>query len=379
MQLPEEVVALQQMIRDFVDKEVIPKVATYEKEHKYPYEIDEIALGMGLNVICGPEKYGGGGMGKLAFTVALEELARGDLGVCNNMGASTLASLPVLIGGTEDQLKLWFETLVEKKYAGFCLTEPEAGSDAGAMKTTAKRDGDDYIINGRKCFITNGGHAGIYSVLAQMNPELGVKGLTGFIVERDRPGVSIGKEEDKLGIRLSNTTDVIFDNVRIPASNRLGEEGKGFAIFMKTLDASRPSIGAHGVGVGQRALEESLKYADVRVQFGKPISKLPAVRALVTEMAIKLETARQMVYHAADLIDRGLPHSYESAIAKAVGSEAGCEACDMGLQVHGGYGFMKDYPMEKLFRDVRITKIYEGTNQVQRTVIGNLLFSKKAR
>ncbi|MDR3349778.1 MAG: acyl-CoA dehydrogenase family protein [Acidaminococcales bacterium] len=373
MQLPEEVVALQKMVRDFVNKEVIPKAADYEKRGEYPKELDMMAFDMGLPVLCLPTQYGGGGMSELALTVVMEELARGDLGFANYVSASTLATLPILIAGTEEQKKQWTELLLETKYAAFALTEPEAGSDAAGAKTTATKDGNDYIINGRKCFITNGSNAGEYLVMASIDRSKGIKGLTCFIVERSRPGISIGKEEDKMGIRNSNTADVIFDNVRIPAANRVGEEGKGFGIIMKTLDASRPSVGAHGVGVAQRALEEAIKYAKQRIQFGKPIAAIPAVQIMVADMAIKIETARQMIYHACDLYDRGLPHTIESCIAKTVGAEAGWEAVDLALQIHGGYGYMREYPIEKLYRDVRIVKIYEGTNQIQRGIIGGSL------
>jgi butyryl-CoA dehydrogenase len=306
--------------------------------------------------------------------VIQEELARGDLGVSTTMGATCLASLPVMLGGTPEQEALWWNTVKEKKYAAYCLTEPNAGSDAANMRTTATKDGNDYIINGTKCFISNGGKAGIYTVLATVDRSLGGKGLTAFIVERDRKGVSIGKEEDKMGMRLSNTTEVIFDEVRIPAANRIGGEGEGFKIIMRTLDASRPGVGAQGVGIAQRALDEAVKYAKERQQFGKPIASFQAIQFMLADMAIEVETARWMCYHVAEMIDRGVKNfTYEACIAKTRGGDCAMKVTTDAVQILGGYGYMRDYPVEKLMRDAKIVQIYEGTNQIQRTVIAGQL------
>ena len=365
----QEILAL---VKDFVDHEVIPNASTYEKNNEFPVELLDMALQMDLGILCMPEELGGPRVDNKTLFAIAEELGRGDIGIATTLIANCLASFPVLLAGTPEQKKHWFNVLQEKKYGAFCLTEPNAGSDASNMKTTAVKDGDDYIINGTKCFITNGGIAGIYTVLAKA-----AKGrLTAFIVERDREGVSIGKEEDKMGMRLSNTTEVIFDNVRIPKENLLGREGQGFRIIMETLDHSRPGIGALGVGLARRALEEAVKYSKERVQFGHPISSFQAIQMILADMAIETESARQMYLHAADLMDRGLPFTMEAAIAKTKGSDVAVKCALDGLQVLGGYGYMKEYPLEKLVRDSKILQIYEGTNQIQRTVIANQLQRK---
>ena len=374
MIIPEEIQELRTMVRQFVDKEIIPYAGEYDRTGEMPTPLYDKCIEMGLNAAYMPEAFGGPELSKLAFAVLQEELARGDIGISTTMGATCLASLPVMLGGTKEQQALWWNIVAEKHYAAFCLTEPNAGSDAAAMRTTAHQDGDDYILNGTKCFISNGGLAGVYSVLATVDRSLGHKGLTAFIVERDRPGISIGKEEDKMGMRLSNTTEVLFDNVRIPASNRIGPEGGGFKVIMQTLDYSRPGVGAQGVGIAQRALEEAVKYAKQRVQFGKPIASFQGLQFMLADMAIEVETARQMAYHAADLIDHGATDfTYEACIAKTRGGDAAVKVALDAVQILGGYGYMREYPVEKLMRDAKIIQIYEGTNQIQRSVIAGKL------
>ena len=376
MIIPEEIQELRTMVRQFVDKEIIPYAGEYDRTGEMPTPLYDKCIEMGLNAAYMPEAFGGPELSKLAFAVLQEELARGDIGISTTMGATCLASLPVMLGGTKEQQALWWNIVAEKHYAAFCLTEPNAGSDAAAMRTTAHRDGDDYILNGTKCFISNGGLAGVYSVLATVDRSLGHKGLTAFIVERDRPGISIGKEEDKMGMRLSNTTEVLFDNVRIPASNRIGPEGGGFKVIMQTLDYSRPGVGAQGVGIAQRALEEAVKYAKQRVQFGKPIASFQGLQFMLADMAIEVETARQMAYHAADLIDHGATDfTYEACIAKTRGGDAAVKVALDAVQILGGYGYMREYPVEKLMRDAKIIQIYEGTNQIQRSVIAGKLLN----
>lgn len=374
MIIPQDVQDLRELVRQFVDHEIIPYVAEYDRSGEMPTELYDKCIELGLNAAYMPAKYGGPELSKLAFAVLQEELARGDIGISTTMGATCLASLPVMLGGTEEQKDLWWNIVAEKHFAAFCLTEPNAGSDAAGMRTTAERDGDDYIINGTKCFISNGGLAGVYSVLATVDRSKGHKGLTAFIVERDRPGVSVGKEEDKMGMRLSNTTEVIFDNVRIPASNRIGPEGGGFKVIMQTLDYSRPGVGAQGVGIAQRALEEAVKYAKQRKQFDRPIASFQAIQFMLADMAIEVETARQMAYHVADLIDHGATDfTYEACIAKTRGGDAAMKVAVDAVQVLGGYGYMREYPVEKLMRDAKIIQIYEGTNQIQRSVIAGKL------
>lgn len=377
MILDEETLELRDMVREFVDNEIIPKAPEYEKKNEFPAEILDRAIDeMELGCLCQPEEFGGAGLSNVAFLVLSEEIARGDLGIATTLFGNCLATYPVLIGGNDAQKKLWFDTLAEKKYAAFCLTEPNAGSDAGGVQTTAVADGDDYIINGTKCFISNGGIAGIYTVLAVTEPGKGVLGLSAFIVERDREGVSIGKEEDKMGMRLSNTSEVIFDHVRVPKDHLLGKLNRGFKIIMDTLDHSRAGVGAFGVGIAQRALEEATKYAKQRVQFGQPVANFQAVQHILADMAIEIECARQAYLHAGELIDAGMPYKMESAIAKTKGSDTAMKCAIDGLQVLGGYGYMKEYPLEKLVRDAKILQIYEGTNQIQRGVIAGCLMKK---
>ncbi|MBR1781526.1 MAG: acyl-CoA dehydrogenase family protein [Oscillospiraceae bacterium] len=376
MILDEESRELVQMVRDFVDKEIIPTVGDYEKNNEFPTALLDKACAMGLNALCVPVEYGGPGFSSVQIFSMAEEIARGDIGVGTTLIANALASYPVLLSGTHEQKQLWFSTMLEKKFAAFCLTEPGAGSDAGGVTTTAVADGDDYIINGTKSFISNGPIAGIYTVLASTNPKAGVMGLTAFIVERDRPGISIGKEEDKMGMRLSCTSEVIFDNVRVPKDHILGRKGRGFKIILETLDHSRAGVGAFGVGIAQRACEVATIYAKQRKQFGAPVANLQAVEQMLANMEIRTQTGRQMYLHAAELMDKGYPFTMEAAIAKTAGSDAGMANVVDGLQVMGGYGYMKDYPMEKLFRDAKILQIYEGTNQVQRGVIAGQMKKK---
>ena len=372
----EETRELLAMVREFVDKEVIPTVGEYEKTGEFPEKLLNMACDMGLNQLCIPAEYGGPGLTNVqAFAIA-EEIARGDIGIGTTLIANALASYPVLIAGTDAQKKLWFDTMVEKKYAAFCLTEPNSGSDAGGVQTTAVEDGDDYIINGTKCFISNGPIAGIYTVLASTRKKAGIMGLSAFIVERDRPGVSIGKEEDKMGMRLSCTSEVIFDNVRVPKDHLLGKKNRGFKYIMETLDHSRAGVGAFGVGIGQRVVEEATKYAKQRKQFGQPVANFQAVEMMLADMEIQVQSARQMYLHAAELMDAGLPFTMEAAIAKTMGTDTGMKCAVDGVQVMGGYGYMKEYPMEKLMRDAKILQIYEGTNQIQRTVIAGQLKKK---
>ena len=344
----EETQELLSLVREFVDKEIIPTVGEYEKRDEFPVELLDKACAMGLNQLCIPAEYGGPGLSNVQVFAIAEQIARGDIGVGTTLIANALASYPVLIAGTDAQKKLWFDTMVEKKFAAFCLTEPNAGSDAGGVQTTAVEDGDCYVINGTKSFISNGPIAGIYTVLASTRKTAGIMGLSAFIVERDRPGVSIGKEEDKMGMRLSCTSEVIFDNVRIPKDHLLGKKNRGFKYIMETLDHSRAGVGAFGVGIGQRVVEEATKYAKQRKQFGQPVANFQAVEIMLADMEIQVQAARQMYLHAAELMDEGLPFTMEAAIAKTFGT----------------------------MRDAKILQIYEGTNQIQRSVIAGQLKKK---
>ena len=375
MQLSEQTLDLKKMIADFVDKEIIPVAAEYDKKGEFPVEVLNKINEMDLYCVSIPEQFGGLGLGILDTAIISEELARGDLGIAATIGANTLASIPVLLAGTEEQQKHWFDILKEKHLSSFCLTEPGAGSDASQVSTTAVLDGDEYVINGRKCFVTNGGFSGIYAVVAVTDKSAGTKGLSIFMIERDREGISIGKEEDKMGMRLSNTCDVIFENVRIPASNRIGREGDGFKLAMATLDRTRPCVAAQAVGVAERAMQEAIAYAKERKQFGKPLAAFQVTQFKFADMYIAIETARQMSYHAAELIDAGLGQkaAAESAISKAYAGDVVMKVTTEAVQVLGGYGYMKDYPVEKLMRDAKILQIYEGTGEIQRMVIAGKL------
>jgi len=361
-------------IHKFLEEELKPHVGEMDAKGEFPEEIYRKSFDIGLNAIEIPEEYGGLGLDYATLAAIYEEMGYFDAGIALTMCTTNLALKPVLIAGNDAQKQLFADRILESGYASFALTEPGGGSDVASTRTKAVREGDEYVINGSKCFITNGAYAGVYVCVASTDPSKGAKGLTAFIVERDRPGISIGKEEDKMGIRLTNTVIVNFDDVRIPASNRLGKEGEGFKIAMKTLDLSRPFVASIAVGMAQRCLDEAVKYSKERVTFGRPISAFQALRFMMADMDIKVETARQMVCHAVYLMTNKLPFSREAAISKCYCTDILNQVTTDAVQVLGGYGYMKEYPVEKIFRDAKIFQIFEGTNQVQRVVIsGHLL------
>ena len=308
--------------------------------------------------------------------LSYEELAKVDAGFATGIAASGLALKPVLMNGTDEQKQYFADYLTGAKgngFAAFCLTEPDAGSDAGNGSTVAVKDGDEYVLNGTKCFITNASLAQIFVVFALTDKSKGTRGISAFIVERDREGVSIGKKEDKMGIRLSDTADVRFDNVRIPASHLLGKEGRGFIYAMQTLDLARPMVGAMAVGIAQRALDEAVAYAKQRVTFGKPIFQHQALNFKLADMDIKTEMARAGVINALNVYYTGKNFSREAAIAKCYAADIAVECALDAIQVLGGYGYSRDFPVEKLLRDAKIMQIYEGTNEIQRLVVGGQL------
>ncbi|SHJ80662.1 Acyl-CoA dehydrogenase [Dethiosulfatibacter aminovorans DSM 17477] len=367
----EEQKMLRDMVKEFGEKEIVPVMAGYDRTGELPMELYKKAMEMGLHALEIPVEYGGAGLDVLTACFIQEELAKYDAGFAAGLSATGLATKPVLIAGTEEQKKMFTDVIVSGGIAGFCLTEPEAGSDASAVKTNAVKEGEEYVINGSKCFITNGGIADIYTVIASTDKGKGVKGLSAFIVERNRTGISIGKEEDKMGIRLTNTTDVVFENVRIPESNLIGKEGDGFKIFMKTLDLSRPLVGACTVGICQTAINHCVKYSKERVTFGKPIAANQAIQFMLADMEIQTEAARQLVYSTASLIDAKQPHSKESAIVKCFATDIAMKVTIDAVQIFGGYGYSREYPVEKLMRDAKIFQIFEGTNQIQRMVVAS--------
>ncbi len=376
--LTEEQEMLRKMIREFAENQVAPTAAERDEEERFDREIFEQMAELGLTGIPWPEKYGGAGADYLSYVIAVEELSRVDASIGVTLSAHvSLASWPIYKFGTEEQKQKFLRPLAEgKKLGAYCLTEPGSGSDSAGMRTTAVKDGDHYVLNGSKIFITNGGEAEIYIVFAVTDPALKHKGITAFIVEKDTPGFSIGKKEKKLGIRSSTTTEVIFDNCRVPAENLLGEEGQGFKIAMMTLDGGRNGIAAQALGIAQGAFDHALAYAKERNQFGKPIAALQAIQFKLADMATKIEAARLLTYQAAWLEDHGLPYGKASAMSKVFAGDIAMEVTTEAVQIFGGYGYTREYPVERFMRDAKITQIYEGTNEIQRVVISNYLLKE---
>jgi len=373
--LSEEHEMLRKMVRDFAENEVAKTAAERDETETFDRSIFDQMAELGLTGIPWPEEYGGIGADYLSYVIAVEELSRVDASIGVTLSAHTsLACWPIYKFGTEEQKQKFLRPMAEgKKIGAYGLTEPGSGSDAGAMRTTAKRDGDHYIINGNKIFITNGGEADIYVVFALTNPELKHKGTTAFIIEKGTPGFSFGKKEKKLGIRSSPTLELIFEDCRVPAENVLGEEGQGFKIAMMTLDGGRNGIAAQAVGIAQGALDAAIAYAKERKQFGKPIGAQQGIGFKFADMATKVEAARLLTYQAAWLESNGLPYGQASAMSKLFAGDTAMEVTTEAVQVFGGYGYTKDYPVERFMRDAKITQIYEGTNEIQRLVISRAL------
>ncbi|MDA1678596.1 acyl-CoA dehydrogenase AcdA [Bacillus cereus group sp. TH152-1LC] len=373
--LSEEHEMIRKMVRDFAKNEVAPTAAERDEEERFDRALFDQMAELGLTGIPWPEEYGGIGSDYLAYVIAIEELSR----VCASTGVTlsahtSLAGWPIFKFGTEEQKQKFLRPMAEgKKIGAYGLTEPSSGSDAGGMKTTAKRDGDHYILNGSKIFITNGGIADIYVVFALTDPESKQRGTSAFIVESDTPGFSVGKKESKLGIRSSPTTEIMFEDCRIPVENLLGEEGQGFKVAMQTLDGGRNGIAAQAVGIAQGALDASVEYARERHQFGKPIAAQQGIGFKLADMATDVEAARLLTYQAAWLESEGLPYGKESAMSKVFAGDTAMKVTTEAVQVFGGYGYTKDYPVERYMRDAKITQIYEGTQEIQRLVISRML------
>ena len=374
-QLSEEHNMIRKMVRDFANNEVAPTAAERDEEERFDREMFDHMAELGLTGIPWPEEYGGIGSDYLAYCIAVEELSRVDASAGVVLSAHTsLAGWPVYTFGTEEQKQKYLRPMAEgKKIGAYGLTEPASGSDAGAMKTSAKEDGDHYVLNGSKIFITNGGIADIYIVFAVTDPESKHKGTTAFIVEKDFEGFSVGKKEKKLGIRSSPTTEIIFDNCRVPKENILGDLGQGFKIAMQTLDGGRNGIAAQAVGIAQGALDASVAYAKEREQFGKPIVTNQGVSFKLADMATSIEASRLLTYQAAWLETNKMPYSKESAMAKLMAGDTAMKVTVEAVQVFGGYGYTKDYPVERFMRDAKITQIYEGTQEIQRLVISRMV------
>lgn len=360
---------LANLVGEWLKNEVAPVCGEYDEKNEFPEKLYAQMTELGLNIMCTPEEYGGLDLSAVAQTLIAEQLGRYEVGLGSAVGANASATHLMNQFGSPEQKKIFFDILVNGGWAAFCLTEPNAGSDAGSVATTAEETEDGYVINGTKCFITNGGIAGVYLVFASMDRSLGVKGISCFLVERDREGISIGKHENKMGIRLSNTTEVVLDHVKVPKDHLIGVQGKGYKMAMATLCESRVNVGAMGTGLAARALDEAIAYAKTRVQFKRPIAELAVIQNMLADMAMQVEASRQLVYHTAELIDAKLPFAKYSSMSKCFGGDTAMKVALDALQVLGGYGYMKEYPMEKLVRDAKILQIYEGTNQIQRVVI----------
>jgi len=376
--------AVVQAVRRVVKESVEPRAAAIDATGDYPWDMKELFSELGFLGADVPEEYGGTGQGLLTLCLIIEEVSKACASSALIIADQELALTPIKIAGTEEQKRHHLVRLAEGRCLGaFCLTEPGAGSDAGAMATKAVRDGDEWVLNGTKCFITNGGLAEVYVVFAKTAPDQGVKGISAFLVEADRPGFKVGKHENKMGIRGSATTDIVLDDCRVPAGNLLGGEGQGFGIAMATLDRTRPGIGAQALGIAQGALDFAVAYLQERRQFGRPLSHFQGLQWMVAELATEIEAARCLLYRAAAQIDAearqgrvrlSAEAGLLSAMAKLKASDVAMRVTTDAVQLVGGYGYMKDYPLERMMRDAKITQIYEGTNQVQRVVIASKLF-----
>ena len=368
-----EQLAMQRMAREYVMAEIIPNASRWDEQEEAPEGQIRKMTREGFSTITVPREYGGRGMDEITLCLVTEELGRGCAGLATAVGANTLAATPILLAGNDEQKSRYLPAIASGKLASYCLTEPGAGSDVSAITTLARRDSDgSYLLNGVKCFITNGGCADLYVVFAITNPKRGVRTLTPFIVERGTPGLSPGKKERKMGIRASDTSEVIFDQVRIPEENRLGREGGGFRTAMETFDRTRPMIGALSVGVARAALETAVRFAKERVQYGQSIARHEAVQLMLADMAMEIEAARTLVWRAAFLVEQGAKKvSAYSAMAKAFACDVAVRATINAVQILGGRGYTREYPVEKYMRDAKIMQIYEGTNEIQRLIIAD--------
>lgn len=377
-QLSEEQEMLRKMVRDFAENEVKPSAAERDEDEHFDRAIFAKMAELGITGIPWPEKYGGAEADYLSYVIAVEELSRVDASIGVTLSAHvSLASWPIYKFGTEEQKQKFLKPLaLGKKIGAYALTETGAGSDASNMRTKAVKDGDYYVLDGNKIFITNGEVADIYVVFAVTDPEKKHKGVSAFILEKGMEGFTFGKKEKKLGIRASTTVELRFDQVRVPKENLLGAEGEGFKIAMMTLDGGRNGIAAQAVGIAQGALDEATQYAKERIQFGKSIASLQAIQFKLADMATKVEASRLLTYQAAWMEDNGLNYGKYSAMAKLMAGDTAMEVTTEAVQIFGGYGYTRDYPVERMMRDAKITQIYEGTNEIQRIVIANYLLKE---
>ena len=376
--LTDEQKDLREMAHNFAEKEIRPVAWDFDRDATWPQEIVEKAWEVGLMNAELPEAYGGPELGLFSGCLIEEEMGWGCSGIGTSLMANGLAATPVILGGSEDVKKQYLTMLTdEPKLASFCLTEPDAGSDVGGMKTRAVKKGDKYVISGSKCFITNGSHASWYTVYAKTDPDAGHRGISAFVVPRDADGVTVDKKEDKLGQRASDTALISFDEVEIPADHLLGEENNGFKLAMMTLDRTRPGVSGLAVGIARAAFEFASEYSKERVQFGVPIAMHQAVAFMIADMATKIEAARLLVWQSAVLMDQGQRNTLAASHAKRFAADTAMEVAVDAVQVYGGYGFIKEYPVEKLMRDAKIMQLYEGTSQIQRLVIAREILSPR--
>jgi acyl-CoA dehydrogenase len=367
--LTDEQKALREMAHDFAANEIRPVAWEFDEHGTWPQEILDKAWELGLMNNHVPEEYGGPGASYLEGALIEEELAWGCSGIATSIGANGLAGAPILVGGSEETKKKYMGMLTESpKLASFCLTEPNAGSDVSGMRTTAVRKGDTYVLNGSKCFITNGGYADFFTVYAKTDKDAGHRGISAFVVDKDDT-VTVDKKEDKMGQRASNTATITFNDTEIPAENLLGEENKGFKLAMMTLDRTRPGVAAMATGIARAAFEMATDYSKERVQFGVPIAMHQAIQFLIADMATKIHLSRLATWNSAVLLDQGARNTIESSHAKRFAADTAMEVTTEAVQVFGGYGFIKEYKVEKLMRDAKIMQLYEGTSQIQRLVI----------
>lgn len=374
-ELNEEQVMLQKLVAEFAEKEVKSGVEERDEKEEFSRELYDSLGELGVTGVCFPEEYGGASGDNLSYILAVEELSKVDDGLGISLSATvSLCASPIFAYGTEEQKKKYLTPLADgTKMGAFGLTEPNAGTDTAAQQTTAVLDGDHYILNGSKIFITNAGEAEIYVVFAMTDKSKGTKGISAFILGKGMPGFTFGKKEHKLGIKTSITMELVMQDVRVPKENLLGKEGEGFKIAMTTLDGGRIGVAAQALGIAQAALEHAVKYSKERVQFGKPIAHNQAIAFMLADMAANIEAARLLVYRAVWLKDQGKSYSKEAAIAKMFASDTAMAVTTDAVQIFGGYGYSREYPVERLMRNAKITQIYEGTNQVQRMVISSAL------
>ncbi len=377
--LSEEHELFRRTAREFAQKELEPRAKEFEDKHEIPKDVLQKLGELGYLGLAVPEAYGGVGADALSYAIVMEELSKACASTSTVVTVqNTLVEFPIVEFGTEAQKRKYLPKLATGEWFGaFALTEPDSGSDAAGMKTTARREGDVYVLNGSKRFITNAAFARLFVVFALTAPEAGNRGVSCFLVERDTPGFTVGREEDKMGIRGTSTCELFFEDCRVPAENLLGEENKGFKIAMLTLDAGRIGIAAQALGIAEAAFDEALKYAQERTAFGQPLAAFQAIQFKLADMKAQIEAARWLVYHAAWKKDQGEDYILESSLAKLYASEVASRVADEAVQIHGGYGYIRDYKVERLYRDARITRIYEGTSEIQKLIIARQLLGRK--